>query len=63
MAVIAAVMLTLRKREGVRHQNPGEQTMVKAADRLRMVKMDAVKPEIETAAAADAGQAQPEAKA
>ena len=63
VAVIAAVMLTLRKREGVRHQNPGEQTMVKAADRLRMVKMDAVKPEIETAAAADAGQAQPEAKA
>lgn len=63
VAVIAAVMLTLRKREGVRHQNPGEQTMVKAADRLRIVKMDAVKPEIETAPAADAGQAQPEAKA
>ena len=63
VAVIAAVMLTLRKREGVRHQNPGEQTMVKAADRLRMVKMDAVKPERDAASATDAGQARPEAKA
>ncbi|MCF7223156.1 NADH-quinone oxidoreductase subunit J [Marilutibacter chinensis] len=44
VAVIAAVMLTLRRREGVRHQNPGEQTRVRAADRVRMVRMDAVRP-------------------
>lgn len=41
VAVIAAVMLTLRKREGVKTQNPGEQARVRAADRIRMVKMDA----------------------
>jgi len=41
VAVIAAVMLTLRKREGVKTQNPGEQARVRAADRVRMVKMDA----------------------
>lgn len=44
VAVIAAVMLTLRMREGTKHQNPGEQTRVKAGDRLRMVKMDAERP-------------------
>ncbi|MFT4257883.1 MAG: NADH-quinone oxidoreductase subunit J [Pseudoxanthomonas sp.] len=44
VAVIAAVMLTLRKRTGVKTQNPGEQSRVKAADRVRLVKMDAVKP-------------------
>ena len=41
VAVIAAVMLTQRKREGVKTQNPGEQARVRAADRFRMVKMDA----------------------
>jgi NADH-quinone oxidoreductase subunit J len=44
IAVIAAVMLTLRRRPGARHQNPSEQARVRAADRIRMVKMDAVKP-------------------
>lgn len=44
VAVIAAVMLTLRRRPGARHQNPSEQSRVKAADRLRMVKMDAERP-------------------
>ena len=44
VAVVAAVMLTLRRRPGARHQNPGEQTRVKASDRLRMIKMDAEKP-------------------
>ncbi|GHH52840.1 NADH-quinone oxidoreductase subunit J [Pseudomonas sp. Hp2] len=39
VAVIAAVMLTLRKREGVKTQDAGAQTRVKAGDRLRMVKM------------------------
>ncbi len=50
VAVIAAVMLTLRKRTGVKIQNAGEQSRVKAGDRLRIVKMDAVKPAIEVPA-------------
>ena len=44
VAVIAAVMLTLRRRPGAKHQNPSEQARVRASDRLRMVKMEAVKP-------------------
>jgi len=41
VGLIAAVPLTLRRRAGVRSQNPGRQVMVDPADRLRMVKMDA----------------------
>lgn len=44
VAVVAAVMLTLRKRENIKSQNPSEQTRVKAAGRFRMVRMDAVRP-------------------
>jgi len=44
IAVVAAVMLTLRRRTGVKHQSPSEQARVRASDRLRVVKMDAVKP-------------------
>jgi NADH-quinone oxidoreductase subunit J len=44
IAVVAAVMLTLRRRGGVKHQDPAAQSRVKAADRLRVVRMDAVKP-------------------
>jgi len=44
VAVIAAVTLTLRRREGGKRQNPGDQARVRAGDRVRMVKMDAVKP-------------------
>ena len=45
IAVVAAVMLTLRRRVGAKHQNPMDQARVRAADRFRMVKMDAtVKP-------------------
>ena len=44
VAVIAAVMLTLRRRPGARHQNPAEQSRVKAADRVRLIKMDAERP-------------------
>jgi len=44
VAVIAAVMLTLRQRGGTKHQNPSEQARVRPGDRLRMVKMDAVRP-------------------
>ena len=44
VAVIAAVLLTLRRRVGARQQNPALQGRVKPSDRLRMVKMDAVRP-------------------
>jgi NADH-quinone oxidoreductase subunit J len=39
VAVIAAVMLTLRKRENTRYQNPSQQVAVKASERIRIVKM------------------------
>jgi NADH-quinone oxidoreductase subunit J len=42
--VVAAVMLTLRRRAGVKHQDPSAQARVRASDRLRMVRMDAVRP-------------------
>ena len=44
IAVVAAVMLTLRRRGGVKHQDPAAQARVRSADRLRIVKMDASKP-------------------
>lgn len=44
VAVVAAVMLTLRRRPGARHQNPSEQVRVRVADRVRMVKMQAEVP-------------------
>ncbi len=44
VAVIAAVMLTLRRRVGARHQDPLKQGRVRPSDRLRMVRMDATKP-------------------
>ncbi|NYZ63860.1 NADH-quinone oxidoreductase subunit J [Luteimonas deserti] len=56
VAVIAAVMLTLRRRPGAKHQNPGEQARVRAADRMRVVKMDAVRPVPEPPAGADEGE-------
>ncbi|MEP6483563.1 MAG: NADH-quinone oxidoreductase subunit J [Rudaea sp.] len=39
VAVIAAVMLTLRKRGGTKYQNPSIQVAVQARDRVRIVKM------------------------
>ena len=64
VAVIAAVMLTLRRRVGARHQNPSEQAKVKAGDRLSMVKMDAAvrrplhdaQPAVDDADSAKGGQ-------
>ena len=49
VAVVAAVMLTLRRRSGVKSQNPTDQTMVKASDRVRMVKMAAENPVVHVA--------------
>jgi NADH-quinone oxidoreductase subunit J len=42
VAIIAAIALTLRKRKDSRSQNPSEQVRAKAADRVRLVKMDPV---------------------
>ena len=42
VALVAAIMLTLRRRVGTRHQNPAEQVAVKASDRVRIVKMASV---------------------
>jgi len=39
VAIVAAIALTMRRREGTRHQKIEEQVAVKAADRVRVVKM------------------------
>ena len=44
VAVVAAVTLTLRRRPGTKHQNPGDQARTRAVDRLRMVSMPAERP-------------------
>ena len=44
VAIIAAIALTLRQRKDSKYQNPSDQVRVRAADRVRIVKM---KPEIE----------------
>ena len=44
VAVVAAVTLTLRRRPGTKHQNPGDQARTRAVDRLRMVSMAAERP-------------------
>ena len=62
VAIIAAIALTLRQRKDSKYQNPSDQVRVRAADRVRIVKM---KPEVEAppavpvaavAAAAPAGE-------
>ena len=41
VAIVAAISLTMRKRTNTKYQNPSEQTKVRKADRLRIVKMPA----------------------
>ncbi|HLM53461.1 MAG TPA: NADH-quinone oxidoreductase subunit J [Pseudoxanthomonas sp.] len=48
VAVVAAVMLTLRRRTGTKTQDPAEQSRVRAGDRLRMVKVASERPVRET---------------
>lgn len=45
VAIIAAVVLTFRGRKDSKKQVIADQVAVKAADRLRVIKMDAVKPQ------------------
>ena len=42
VAIIAAIALTLRQRKDSRRMDPSEQVRAKKADRVRLVKMDAV---------------------
>ena len=39
VAIIAAIALTLRRRKDSKYQNPSDQVRVRAADRMRVVKM------------------------
>jgi NADH-quinone oxidoreductase subunit J len=41
VGIVAAISLTLRRRPDSKYLDPGRQVMVKAADRLRVIKMDA----------------------
>ena len=45
VAVVVAVLLTLRRRAGTKHQNPSEQVQVRKADRVRLVSMAAENPD------------------
>jgi len=52
VAIVAAISLTLRHRQGLKVQDVARQVAVRAADRVRLVRMDAVKAD---ASEADAG--------
>ena len=43
VGIIAAISLTLRHRPTTKYQDPSQQVTVKAADRLKVIKMDAEK--------------------
>jgi NADH-quinone oxidoreductase subunit J len=45
VAVVVAVLLTLRRRSGTKHQDPSEQVQVRKADRVRLLKMAAESPD------------------
>jgi len=40
LAIVAAIMLTLRRRPNSKYQDPGQQVLARKADRLRIVKME-----------------------
>jgi len=46
VAIIAAIMLTLRRRPGTKHQDPARQVQVRREDRIRLVKVPAEKGEV-----------------
>jgi len=45
LAIVAAIMLTLRQRPGLRKQNVAAQVATRRADRVRLVKVDAERDE------------------
>jgi NADH-quinone oxidoreductase subunit J len=56
IGLVAAVALTLRQRKDTKFVHPGEQVKVRRDDRVRIVKMDAVKPVAEVAEATSSDQ-------
>jgi NADH-quinone oxidoreductase subunit J len=46
VAIVAAIALTLREKRESKSMDPSEQVLVKKADRIRIIKMDAVKEEL-----------------
>ena len=44
VAIVVAVMLTLRRRANTKHQDPSRQVMVRREDRVRLVKLKAEAP-------------------
>ena len=42
VAVVVAIVLTLRRREGTKTQNATDQVLVRKADRVRLIQMEAV---------------------
>lgn len=44
VAIIAAIMLTHRRRESTKHQDPSRQVRIKRAERVRLVSMAAERP-------------------
>ena len=61
VAIIAAIALTLRRRKDSKYQNPSDQVRVRAADRVRIVKMSPVVAPPEPASGAAAAAAAPAA--
>ena len=45
VALVVAVLLTLRRRPGTKHQDPGRQVAVRRDDRVRLVKMPSEPPQ------------------
>lgn len=43
LGIVAAIALTMRRREGTRHQDPARQVRVKSQDRVRLVNMPSEK--------------------
>jgi len=45
IAIVAAISLTMRKRPGLKQQDIGKQVAVRSQDRVRIVKVEATRPE------------------
>ena len=60
LAIIAAIVLTMRQRQGLKAQDIGAQVAVRAADRIRIIKMNAEAP---SAPASETASSTPQAEA
>ncbi|MNT33050.1 NADH:ubiquinone oxidoreductase subunit J [compost metagenome] len=57
VAMVAAIGITMRKRADSKYINPAEQVRVRRNDRVRVVQVQAVKPEVDTASDTNEQQA------